>query len=337
MLSLSQSCFIHISPIQLILNFVLFQSTHPQCALSQPQSHRNTSTHALHAAFKPIQVLSHPSSLQSTCLTHAVLFPQFLRQPRPAHLSSAPTPPSHRVHAVRAPPAFPASIMSRNTRASLMFPSCFGVCTHTHITTRAPTQRNMTALDVLNMHDPLLMLKCARLACASPANVDQTHKPTLLSPCALITESTLEIIAWQHAWTCPLAVCNQFPVLQFCGFVISSKAPGRMCCFQLSFVSARKTQQTPVSREPAQMFPSTPGPTMTANASCTHPACVPWQHKAPYQVRHIESAPGLHTIETRFAVWRTRTALARPSQKPCLGIQGRLCLTGQLLRLVCCS
>ena len=137
--------------------------------------------------------------------------------------------------------------------------------------------------------------------------------------------------------TCPLAVCNQFPVLRFCDFLISSKAPGRVCCFQLSFVSARKTQQTPVSREHAQMFPSAPGSIMTTNASCTHPACVPCQYKATGQVRHSESAPGLHTIETRFALWRTRTALARPSQKPCLGIQRMLCLTGQLLRLRCCS
>ncbi len=144
------------------------------------------------------------------------------------------------------------------------------------------------------------MLKAAHLVCASPANIAQAHNPTLLSPCALSTKFLLKIIAWQHAWTCPLAVCNQFPVLRFCGFLISSKAPGRVSCFQLSFVSARKTQQTPVSREPAQMFPSTPGPTMTTNASCTHPACVPYQYKAACLARRIESAPGLHTIETRF-------------------------------------
>jgi hypothetical protein len=158
----------------------------------------------------------------------------------------------------------------------------------------------MTAYSVFNMHGPLLMLKYVRLACTSPAIITQTHNQTLLSPCALIPESLLKIIAWEHARTCPLAVCNQFPVLRFCGFVISSKVPGRVCCFQISFVSARKTQQTPVSREPAQIFPSTPGPTMTTNASCTHPVCVSCQYKAPGQVRYIESTPRLRTIETRF-------------------------------------
>ncbi len=197
----------------------------------------------------------------------------------------------------------------------------------------------MTVCNVFAMHDPLLRLKSAHLACTSPSNITKTYNRTLLSPCALISESLFKIIAWQHAWTCPLAVCNQFPALRFCGFLISSEAPGRVCCFQLLFVSARKTQQTPVSREPAQIFPSTPGWTMTTNASCTHPACVPCQHKPAYQARHVESAHRLHTIETRFVLWRTRTVLARPSQKPCLGIQCRLCLTDQLLRLVgysCC-
>ncbi len=114
-----------------------------------------------------------------------------------------------------------------------------------HITSRAPTQHNMTARSVLTMHESLFMLKCARLACTSAANIAQTHNQTLLFPCALITESLLKIIAWQHAWICPLAVCNQFPVLRFCGFLISSKAPGRMYCFQLSFVSARKSTTDP--------------------------------------------------------------------------------------------
>ena len=89
------------------------------------------------------------------------------------------------------------------------------------------------------------MLKCARLVCTSPANITQTHNPTLLSPCALSTKFLLKIIAWQHAWTCPLAVCNQFLVLRFCDFLISSKVPGRVCCFQLSFVSARKNTTDP--------------------------------------------------------------------------------------------
>jgi hypothetical protein len=129
--------------------------------------------------------------------------------------------------------------------ALIMFSSCFGLCPHTHIITHAPTQRNMTVCTVLNMDHPLLMLKSARLACTSPANITKTHNPTLLSPCALIPEPLLKIIAWQPAWTCPLAVCNHFPVLRFCGFLISSKMPGRVCCFQLSFVSTRKNTTDP--------------------------------------------------------------------------------------------
>ncbi len=140
MRALGQSCFNHITTIQLILNFVLFQLTHP---LSQPQSHRNTCEHVFHASFKPIQVLLLSSSLESTCLTHAVLFPQFLRQCRQAHLSSAPAPPNHQFKAFRALPAFPASILSRNTRNSLLFllPSCFYlvlVCVHTPTSPHTP-------------------------------------------------------------------------------------------------------------------------------------------------------------------------------------------------------
>jgi hypothetical protein len=82
-----------------------------------------------------------------------------------------------------------------------------------HITTRAPTQLNMTVCGMLAMHESLFMLKSARLACTSPAIIAKTHNPTLPSPCALIPESLLKIIVWQHAWTCPPAVCNQFPVL----------------------------------------------------------------------------------------------------------------------------
>jgi hypothetical protein len=107
--------------MQLTLNFVLFQLTHLQCALSQPQSHRNICARVFHASSKPIQVLLHPSSHQSTCLTHAVLFPQFMCQCRQAHLSSTPAPPSHQLHVLRALPAFPASILARNIRASLLF------------------------------------------------------------------------------------------------------------------------------------------------------------------------------------------------------------------------
>ncbi len=129
--------------------------------------------------------------------------------------------------------------------ALIMFSSCFGLCTRPKITTRAHTQRNMTVCTVFNMHELLIVLKSARLACTSPAIITQTHNPTLLFHCALIPEPLFKIIAWQHAWTCPLAVCNQFPVLRFGGFPISSKVPGRVCCFQLSFVSARKSATDP--------------------------------------------------------------------------------------------
>ena len=160
MLTLCQSCFIHITPMQLTLNFVLFQATHPQCALSQPQIHHSTCVRVFHAAFKPFQVLLHPSSLESTCLTHTVLFPQFLRQCHQAHLSSTPALPNHRVHALRALPACPAFPVPRNTRNSLffsvsiMFPSCFGLCTNSQITTHVPSQRNMTACSALTMNHP---------------------------------------------------------------------------------------------------------------------------------------------------------------------------------------
>jgi hypothetical protein len=101
------------------------------------------------------------------------------------------------------------------TPASIMILSCFGLCSHPHITTHAPTHHGMTVCRVLIMHDPLFMLKSARLACTSPGIIAQTHNPTLLSPCALIIELLLKIIAWQHAWTCLLAVCNHFPMLRF--------------------------------------------------------------------------------------------------------------------------
>ena len=120
-----------------------FFSSPTQCALSQPQSHRNTYTRVFHASFKPIQVLLLSSSHQSTCLPHAVLFTQVLRQCHPASLSSTSTHPSHRVHALRAVPAFPACPVARNTRASLVFllPSCFYlvlVCVHAPRSPHAP-------------------------------------------------------------------------------------------------------------------------------------------------------------------------------------------------------
>jgi hypothetical protein len=132
MLALCQSCFNHMTPIQLTLNFVLFQLTHPQCAFTDSQTHRNTCQHVFHAASKPIQVLLHPYSHQSTCLTHAVLFPQFLHQCHRAHLSSTPTPPNHQLHALRALPAFLAFPVARTTRNTNFNPvsSCFGLCSH---------------------------------------------------------------------------------------------------------------------------------------------------------------------------------------------------------------
>jgi hypothetical protein len=165
--------------------------------------------------------LEHPHSLQ----------PSITCPPSPPSLPSL-----HRAAQHPRQPPFPALIM---------FLSCFGLCTHPHITTHAPTQRNMTARSMLNLHDPLFVLKCARLACTSPANIAQTHNPTLLSHCALIPVPLFRINAWEHARTCPLAVCDQFPVLRFCGCLISSKVPGRVSCFQLSFVSARKNTTDP--------------------------------------------------------------------------------------------
>ncbi len=135
MLAFRPTCFNHITTIQLTINFVLFQPTHPQYAFTKPQTHHNTCTRVFYTSSKPIQARSHPSSLQSTCLTHAVLLTQFPRQCRPAHLSSTPTPPNHQFNALRALPAFPASILAHNTCASLlfllqiMFLSCFGLLT----------------------------------------------------------------------------------------------------------------------------------------------------------------------------------------------------------------
>ncbi len=104
------------------------------------------------------------------------------------YMSSEPSQPSQPAQWRTAPA--PASFSCFNHICS-----CFGLCTHPHITTRALTRHNMTVCSVLAMHESLFMLKCARLACTSPANIAQTHNQTLLAPCALIPESLLKIIA----------------------------------------------------------------------------------------------------------------------------------------------
>jgi hypothetical protein len=142
----------------------------------------------------------HNFLLSNQPATHAVLFPQFLCQCHQARLSSTPTPPNHQFNALQALPAFLACPVVRNTRLRLLFLlqiiflSCFGLCTHPHITTRAPTQHSMTVCMVFTMYDPWFMLKAAHLVCASPANITKTHNPTLLSSCAFIIEAFLEII-----------------------------------------------------------------------------------------------------------------------------------------------
>jgi hypothetical protein len=162
MLALSPSCLhhttaMHQSNSQSISSF--FRPRIPSVPSVSHQTHHNTCTRVFHAAFKPFQVLLHPSSLESTCFAHAVVFPQFLHQCHQARFSSTPAPPNQKYHALRALPAFPACPVARNTCDSLlfllqiMFPSCFGLCSHPHITTRAPTQHSMTVCSVLKMHE----------------------------------------------------------------------------------------------------------------------------------------------------------------------------------------
>ncbi len=113
------------APIQLTIKFVHCQLTHPQCALSQPQTHHTTCTHVFHASSKPIQVLLHPSSLESTCLAHAVGFPlpapvpssAPLQHPRSSQTSitcppsSTSLPSLHRAEQHSRQPPFPVSII----------------------------------------------------------------------------------------------------------------------------------------------------------------------------------------------------------------------------------